>query len=134
MNKQELEHNLAELENEWMVALMRRDAGKLNQILDDDFVLAASFFTGNPLDKKRYIQFVLKAFDCKAFRFEKMEARVYDDVAIVYSLYWQRATAQGNDCSGIFVLTDIWMKHDDKWQVVSRHTSRPVEQGQFGIG
>jgi ketosteroid isomerase-like protein len=55
-----------------------------------------------------------------------MKVRIYGDTAIVNSLYHQNATARGQDWSGYFLITDVWVKRGGRWQVVTRHASRPV--------
>jgi ketosteroid isomerase-like protein len=38
-------------------------------------------------------------------------------------MFDQQATLNGRDRSGTFQITDIWVKNDQGWQVVHRHTN-----------
>ncbi len=35
----------------------------------------------------------------------------------------QEATLNGQDRSGTFQITDVWVKNKNRWQVVHRHTN-----------
>jgi ketosteroid isomerase-like protein len=59
------------------------------------------------------------------FVYEKMSVRLLGNVAIVASIYSQRASLNGIDRGGEFFLTDVWEKRDGRWQVVARYSSRP---------
>jgi hypothetical protein len=42
---------------------------------------------------------------------------------MVRARYRQQATVAGQDRSGAFLLTDVWVRRDGRWQVVTRHSS-----------
>jgi hypothetical protein len=46
--------------------------------------------------------------------------------AVVNSLVEQEATVGVKDWSGIFMLTDVWVNQNGKWQVVSRQGTGPL--------
>ena len=48
---------------------------------------------------------------------------IYGDTAVSNSRYLQKATYKGEALSGAFYLTDVWVKRDDRWQAVTRHSS-----------
>jgi ketosteroid isomerase-like protein len=51
------------------------------------------------------------------------DIQVYGDTAISNSRYRQKATYKEQAVSGVFYLTDVWVKRDGRWQVVTRHSS-----------
>jgi ketosteroid isomerase-like protein len=77
---------------------------------------------GGLVDKEGWIA-KLATYDCKEFRFDKIQVRVYGNTAVVNSWFHQDATANGKDWSGDFLITDVWVKKNENWQVVARHAS-----------
>ena len=47
-------------------------------------------------------------------------AQVYGDVAIVTSLYGWTGAAFGKEFDSKGYLTDVWVRHNNRWQVASR--------------
>jgi len=117
-----MEKLFLDLETQWMTAWKHKDVATVRKILSDDFTLTSSLSSGGLVDKEGWIA-KLAIYDCKAFRFDKIQVRVYDNTAVVNSWFHQDATANGNDWSGNFLITDIWVKKDEYWQVVARHAS-----------
>ena len=50
-------------------------------------------------------------------------ARMYGNTAIINLWFYQEAIANGKDWSGVFLLTDVWVRKKSEWQVVARHSS-----------
>ena len=117
-----MEKLFLDLENKWMTAWKDKDLKTVNEILSDDFTLTSSLSTGDLVDKEGWIE-KLQYYDCKDFRFDKIKVRIYDNTSIVNSWFYQNATANGKDWSGNFLMTDVWVKKNEKWQVVARHAS-----------
>jgi len=117
-----MEKLFLDLETQWMTAWKHKDVATVRKILSDDFTLTSSLSSGGLVDKEGWIA-KLAIYDCKAFRFDKIQVRVYDNTAVVNSWFHQDATANGKDWSGNFLITDIWVKKGEYWQVVARHAS-----------
>ena len=117
-----MEKLFLDLETQWMTAWKHKDVATVRKILSDDFTLTSSLSSGSLVDKEGWIA-KLAVYDCKAFRFDKIQVRVYDNTAVVNSWFHQDATANGKDWSGNFLITDIWVKKGEYWQVVARHAS-----------
>jgi len=117
-----MEKLFLDLETQWMTAWKNKDVATVRKILSDDFTLTSSLSSGGLVDKEGWIA-KLAIYDCKAFRFDKIEVRVYDNTAVVNSWFHQDATANGKDWSGNFLITDIWVKKGEYWQGVARHAS-----------
>lgn len=67
---------------------------------------------------------------CESFRYESMSVRLFGDVAVVVSLYRQKASVKSIDRSGLFFLTDIWRKSGQGWRVAARYSSSPEASSQ----
>ena len=113
------------MENEWARAWQLPDPSALENIIADDFTLISSRSKGEVTNKRQYIDSTLKLVRGDGFSFERMTVRVYGDTAVINAQFQQNATFAGHDWSGEFLLTDIWVKRDGRWQVVARHSSRP---------
>jgi len=105
-----------------MTAWKNKDVVTVRKLLSDDFTLTSSLSAGGLVDKEDWIA-KLELYDCKAFHFDKIQVRIYDNTSVVNSWFHQDATANGKDWSGNFLITDVWVKKDKDWQVVTRHAS-----------
>ncbi|HVR09815.1 MAG TPA: nuclear transport factor 2 family protein [Thermoanaerobaculia bacterium] len=121
-----IEQELVKMENEWARAWQLPDPGALENIVADDFTLTSSRSKGETTNKRQYIDSTLKLVRGDGFSFERMNVRIYGDTAVINAQFQQTATFAGQDWSGEFLITDIWVKRDGRWQVVARHASRPA--------
>lgn len=121
------EVELPSLEREWMDAWIRKDLAVCSRILADDFILTSA--RGTLMSKADWLAGI-EVFDCTSFFWDDITVRPFGDVAIVHSRTRQVASVAGNDWSGSFLLTDVWVLRDGQWQVVSRHGSGPLQEPQ----
>lgn len=115
-----------DLENAWAAAWQKPDVEALKRILADDFTLTSSRSAGELMDKAAYIDAAVNRVKGSGYSFDRIKVRLYGDTAVVNAWFRQQATYDGQDWSGDFLLTDVWVKRDGRWQVVSRHASRPA--------
>ena len=111
-------------EKEWMQAWMDKDEAKFNDILAEDFLLGSS--RGLWMNKSQWIEGAVGPFTCTDFRWKEIKVRVYESVAVVNAITSQTANVGKEDWSGQFMVTDVWVKTNGKWQVVSRHGTGPL--------
>jgi ketosteroid isomerase-like protein len=121
-----VEQELVKMENEWARAWQLPDPAALENIVADDFTLIGSSSKGEVANKRQYIDSTLKLVRGDGYSFERMNVRIYGDTAVINAQFQQRATFAGRDWSGEFLLTDVWVKRNGRWQVVARHSSRPA--------
>jgi ketosteroid isomerase-like protein len=121
-----VEQELVKMENEWARAWQLPDPAALENIVADDFTLIGSSSKGEVVNKRQYIDSTLKLVRGDGYSFERMNVRIYGDTAVINAQFQQRATFAGRDWSGEFLLTDVWVKRNGRWQVVARHSSRPA--------
>jgi len=117
-----MEKLFLDLETQWMTAWKDKDVPTARKILSDDFTLTSSLSKGALVDKEEWIA-KLAIYDCKEFRFDKIQVRVYGKTSVVNTWFHQEASADGKDWSGDFLITDVWVMKDEYWQVVARHAS-----------
>ena len=111
------EHELIARERDWMEAVQRKDLATLERIVAADYVYAAS--GQGRWSRERWMKTV-PVYDIHRFAFLDIDVRDYGDVVVVLSRYEQEATVAGVLRSGEFLLTDVWVRREDRWQVVTR--------------
>ena len=111
------------LERDWMIAWTKKDRGTCERILAEDFLLTS--VRGVLMSKKDWLDAAMAAFCCERFDWEEIRVRAFGNVAIVHGRATQRASVAGQDWSGRFLLTEVWVLRDGSWQVVSRHGTGP---------
>jgi len=121
-----VEQELVKMENEWARAWQLPDPAALENIVADDFTLISSSSKGEVTNKRQYIDSTLRLVRGDGFSFERMTVRIFGDTAVINAQFQQNATFAGHDWSGEFLLTDVWVKRNGRWQVVARHSSRPA--------
>lgn len=118
-----MEINFTDLETRWMNAWKSKDEATCRELLSDDFTLTSSLSSGNLVNKEEWIEKAIFHYDCDEFKIKNLNSRVYNETAVVNILFNQKATANGKDWSGDFLLTDVWVLQNNQWRVVSRHAS-----------
>ena len=114
---------LLQVENDWMAAVKQQDTTAVDAILAEEFTLTSTL--PRAFDKQRYLA-DLPSVTTQAFHFYDSVVQVYGEVAVVKThLHWD-ATFEGRPWQGDFNITDVWVRRDGRWQVVTRHSSRPV--------
>ena len=61
----------------------------------------------------------------ESFEYSDFRIDVFGDAAVVRSRLTQVATVDDQRWDATFMLTDVWIRRDDRWQVVARHSSSP---------
>lgn len=109
---------------EWMDAIRSRDRAALESFLAPEFRLTSAR-TDQWIDRERWLELALSEVEMVSFSVDEMETALIDDTAIVWSRISQQAKVAGEDWSDRFMLTDVWVRREDRWQVVARHSSQP---------
>jgi hypothetical protein len=60
----------------------------------------------------------------RSYRYSDFLIRRYGEVAVVSAQYEQEASYSGVERSGRFVITDVWVQRDGRWQLTLRHSTR----------
>jgi Domain of unknown function (DUF4440) len=110
-------------------------------MLGDEFTLTSSLSSGELMSKSLWLSGAVSTHACEAFHFDHIDVRVYGETALANVWYYQKATVRGSDWSGNFLMSDLWVRRDGRWQVVARHASwlaegsclrHPVYAGRCG--
>ena len=122
---------LTALYQQWMQAVKEKDMQTLERILGAEYVYTASEQGRFP--REGWLRGV-SVYDIESFAFPAIDVRQYGDTAVAIVSYTQEAIYQGTRRSGNFLITDVWVHRDDRWQVVARSSIRMPHQGRTGGG
>jgi len=120
----EIGEEIGALEHALMDAWCRKDRAALERLIGEDFQLSSAL--GRRMGREPWLEAAMDRLHINWFRFEELEARAVDpagDVVIAHARVNQRATAEGREWHGTFLVTDVWVRRDARWQLVARHGS-----------
>jgi len=115
------ESELVALEHEWAQAIVENDMDKLECIVGEEYTLAANNFPGGRtrLSRQEWMTTV-PVYEVHSFEIDDLEVHSYGETAVVLANLELQARVQGEDRSGGFAVTDVWVRRDGRWQVVAR--------------
>ena len=120
--------DIIELEREWRDALFAKDEAALRKLIHPQFKLVGIRSTGTVAVGLEDWLGALQKMDIAS-----LEVRVTDSVRVDRTIVatvdaqW-KLRFMGHTIDERVLLTDVWVKGDDGWQVVRRHSS-PVPAG-----
>jgi ketosteroid isomerase-like protein len=122
MNKVEL--HIVKLEEELTNTEMRLDVDALHRVYADDIMVTAPI--GICVNKDAVMSEV-NAAAAKAVvgRYDKsdLKVRAFGDTAVTSYRMMAEALFEGTEIKRQLCITNVWMKRDDGWQIVARHTA-----------
>lgn len=122
---------LLQLSQEWMdTALLKKDEKRLRDLMAPEFTLQIWDASRAPQPLEAWLTTLKQRLDAVEFEYSGINARVFGDVAVVYSRFRWKGTLEGKPFSDSGFLTDVWVRKGGKWQVVARR-SAPLQQIQM---
>ncbi len=120
-----VETEIAGLERQWMDGWCQKHRETCERILANDFVLTSA--RGVLMSKAEWLLNAMGPFVCEHFEWEDLRVRpLTSEVALVHARARQRAKVAGQDWSGVFLITDVWVRREGHWRVVARHGTGPL--------
>ncbi len=116
-------HPAAELTRRLQDAVAGTDLEMMDALLDDRFVLVTGREGAEQRGREEYLDITANRYQVESYRIERLEVDDHGMVAVVRSRLWQRASMDGRSRTGVFVMTDIWVRGGDGWRLVARHAS-----------
>lgn len=120
----ERENEILKLEEELTWTEMRLDVAALDRIYADDIMVTAPI--GICVDKTAVMNEVREAAE-KAIvgRYDKddLKVRTYGDTAVTSYRIAAEAEFEGAKIKRQLCITNVWMKRNENWQIVARHTA-----------
>ena len=130
-----IEKELFRLEEELTQTEMRVDVQALDKIYADDIMVTAP--VGICVDKPAVMSEIRAAAEKAVVgKYDKsdLKVRVYGDTAVSSYRMSAEATFEGMEIKRQLCITNVWMKRNENWQIVARHTASlpndtpPVEE------
>jgi ketosteroid isomerase-like protein len=106
--------------NDWMRAGQTRDRARLEQLVAPEFTITGA---AGVVDRAAWMRNAAERMTFESFDYTEPAIAVYGDVALMRSRWNQTATLDGKPWSGEFLLTDVWVRRENGWQVVARHST-----------
>lgn len=122
ITKNNAEHEIRTLMNNWMVAVKNRDEKTLNRIMAPEYVLDDPYSYDRPaLGRDIWLTNAMKNLVVDSVHYYNMKVNVIDNVAVVQSKFYWSGTMFGKPfIDSNSVLVDTWIKRKEGWQVISR--------------
>jgi ketosteroid isomerase-like protein len=109
------------LERRFMDAVRDRDLETLDGMLGERFTLTTGRAGAEVRDRAEWLQVTRDSYVIDSYEFEWLEIDRYGDAAVARSRYQQRGRMGEQDRSQPFLMTDVWVRIDGSWRLVSRH-------------
>jgi len=111
------------LECEWRDALCAKDVDRLRTLIHPRFVLIGTRSTGPfILNRDEWLDAIQKR-ELISIDLDIQDAVVLDEVMIGTIAAKWRVKYLGGEIEDCVLLTDVWVKDDNRWKVVRRHSS-----------
>jgi ketosteroid isomerase-like protein len=121
------EEQLKKIEQDWANAYVKRDTAFVQKITSDDFAFIGP--DGNMVSKADYVKSMEGDTVFTAFKVEELKVRVYGDAAVAMGIATITAKTKGEDESGRYSFTDVFVKQKGEWKAVSGHVT-PVAKDE----
>jgi len=115
-----VEHELVELAHVWAGAVQAHDRERLESIVAREFTLVGR---SDGKSREEWLDEWAGPYVIDEWRYEEIEVELYGNTAVLSSRYLQTARHDGADRSGAYLVTDVWVRRDGRWQVVRRHAT-----------
>src|SRR5262249_5634446 len=122
-SKGETEHEILRLEEELRQAEMRVDAEALERFYSDDIMVTApvGVVVAKPLVQEDLRR--ARTANVEIFDKDDVKVRAYGETAVASYRLTVKGQHEGIEISQQFRVTDVWLRREGLWQVVSRHTA-----------
>lgn len=112
--------DLAQVEKEWMYAMMKRDQSRLDEIVAPEFtVTGMNFMDSAAVTRGMWMQNVMQDMEIDSVHFIKTKVNTIGDVGIVRAQFYWSGTYGDDRFSDTTSLIDTWINRGG-WRVVSR--------------
>ena len=120
------EQAIRQIETDWANAEVKADLAAIDRIEAPDWQLSDP--EGN-VSTKAEADADLKsgALKLMSFKIDDLKVRIFGDTAIVHGLETEKSSYKGDDTSGQYRFTDVFVKRGGVWRAVATHETRVVK-------
>lgn len=123
----EIQQELLKLERQWWEAIVKRDQAFSERIAADEYIFTDP--TGAVHDKQGDIeQSKSGTIIIESAELDDMKVRVYGETSVVTARNTIIGNAMGQDISGQYRFTDVFVRRDGRWQCVASQMTRILQQ------
>ena len=116
------------LEGEWRDALLQKDEAALRRLIHPQYKLVGIRSTGSvAVDLEQWIA-ALRRMDIAALEVRVTDCVALDNVIVATVDAQWKVRYLGQPIDERVLLTDVWVREDNRWRVLRRHSS-PVPAG-----
>jgi ketosteroid isomerase-like protein len=109
------------LENEWVKAIVSKDAATIDRLIADDFIGTTNDVQYGKTDAIEDV----KTGTHESLDLSNITVHVYGPDTAVATMDQNEKSKHGTeDFSGHYLFTDVWVKRDGQWRAVASHGSR----------
>ena len=120
---EDVEATIAQLERNWVQAIVKKDTAALERILADDFNGTSP--TAHTYTRTAAVNDIKSAsYVVDSMELDEISVNVYGNTAVALTSQEEKSRYDGRDTSGHFHFTDVWVNRDGRWQVVASHGTR----------
>jgi ketosteroid isomerase-like protein len=113
----EMEQHLRQMNDEWVKALVRRDAETLKRVMADDFVFTYPL-EGD--DRDQFISDIVSgALFVEYLNREQVTVRIWGETAMVTGRDSVKWVYQGRPFQGQYKIINVYSLRDGQWQMVA---------------
>jgi ketosteroid isomerase-like protein len=112
---------IEQLERTFMDAVRDRDMDTLEAMLGERFTLTTGRPGAEVRGRAEWLEVTRGSYVIESYEFEWLEIDRYGDAAVARSRYRQRGRMGDDDRTQPFLMTDVWVRSEGDWRLVSRH-------------
>ena len=115
-----VEQTLMKIERDALAALLKKDIAAFGRVFADDAVVITP--DGSPQTKAQLLADVKSgALVIESSEMSDMKVRAYGDTAVVTYVTADKVKFKGQDISGRYRWTDVFVRRGGTWQIVAGH-------------
>ncbi|MDQ3172301.1 MAG: nuclear transport factor 2 family protein [Acidobacteriota bacterium] len=125
----DVEKEILRLEEALTETEMRVDVAALDRIYADDIMVTAPI--GICVDKPAVMTEIRQASDkATVERYDKdnLKVRAFGDTAVTSYRITAKARFEDKEINAHLCITNVWLKRQERWQIVARHTANLEQQ------
>lgn len=120
---EDVEATISQLERDWVGAIVKKDAATLDRLLAQEFNGTSP--TAHVYSKAMAIDDLTRGtYVVESMNLDEISVNSYGDVAVAFASQEEKSRYAGQDVSGHYHYTDVWVRKDGRWQAVASHGTR----------
>jgi ketosteroid isomerase-like protein len=111
---------IAQLERDWVAAILAKDTATVDRLLVDDFIGTTNDARYDKADAIEDVQVGTH----ELLELDNIDVRVYGDSAVATMDQQEKSHHGSEDFSGHYLFTNFWVKQNGEWRAIASHGSR----------